>query len=152
MRVKLRCRPPEADSFFKLLLLLFIDFYFSYPFLPEPLDMMGELVFGAERGLEWAVFLGGRWDGVQRWLAEEDWEQRKERKGKRGVGLQEGDESRRRGDLARGRKNRTKEASAGARMMVRCPGMHSFPIWLVYMHFTDSHVCMIVSGIHWSLN
>ncbi|RVX07172.1 hypothetical protein CK203_053485, partial [Vitis vinifera] len=42
---------------------------------------------------------------------------RGKRERERGVCLQAGDESRRRGDLARGRKNRTEKASAGARMM-----------------------------------
>ena len=48
------CRPPEADSFFYLLLLLFI-FLFFLPFFPEPLDMMGELFLGQKRGLKWAA-------------------------------------------------------------------------------------------------
>ena len=34
--------------------------------------MMGELVFGAERGLKWAVFWAADGTGVQRWLAEVD--------------------------------------------------------------------------------
>ena len=42
--------------------------------------MMGELVFGAERGLKWAFFLGGKWDGVRIWLVEEDSKQEERRK------------------------------------------------------------------------
>lgn len=36
----------------------------------------------AKRGLKWAFFLGGRWDGVRGWLVREDSKQGKEAKKK----------------------------------------------------------------------
>ena len=44
--------------------------------------MMRGLVFWGREGTQVGGFLGGRWDGVRRWLVEEDSKQGKEAKEK----------------------------------------------------------------------
>lgn len=51
--------------------------------------MMGRAVFGTERGLM-GELLGGRWDGIRRWLGGEAKEEKKERKGAGGFFVMEG--------------------------------------------------------------